>query len=224
MIQGVIFDLDGVLVTTDEMHFRGWKRLAEEEGIPFDRQVNHRQRGIGRMESLEVMLENTSKQYSQAAKLAMAERKNTYYREFLQQLKPEDLLPGALAMLQELRQRGVKIAVGSSSKNTPLIMELTGITNAVDAIIDGNQISASKPDPEVFLKAAAAIGLPAEACVVVEDATAGIEAGQRAGMAILGIGTPETLPNVTPLVPNLAAISVDELLALVPETEIPVKS
>jgi beta-phosphoglucomutase len=151
MVKGVIFDLDGVLVTTDEMHYRGWKKLAEEEGIPFDRSVNSRQRGVSRMESLEAMLDQAPRAYAQEEKLEMAERKNRYYREFLQTLTPDDALPGAKEMLIELRRRGIKTAIGSSSRNAPLIMKLVGLEGMVDAVVDGNHIKASKPDPEVFL-------------------------------------------------------------------------
>lgn len=212
MINGVIFDLDGVLVTTDEMHFRGWGKLAEEEGIPFDRGVNSRQRGVSRMESLEVMLERASRTYTPDEKLEMAARKNTYYREFLATLTPADVLPGAREMLIELRQRGIKTAIGSSSRNAPFIMKLVGLEGLVDAVVDGNHISASKPDPEVFLLAAQAIGLSPEECLVIEDATAGIEAGRRAGMPVFGIGTQESLPGVERVAKNLAEVTAEELL------------
>ena len=204
MTRGVIFDLDGVLVTTDDLHYRAWRQLADEEGIPFTREDNHRLRGVSRMESLEILLERATRHYSTAEKVALAERKNTYYRALLPSLTPDDLLPGARALLLDLRRQGIKIAIGSSSKNARQIMELTGLPPLVDALIDGTHIAASKPDPEVFLRAADALGLPPAACVVVEDAEAGIEAGRRAGIPVFGIGTPESLPNVTPIAQNLA--------------------
>lgn len=214
MIRGVIFDLDGVLVTTDELHYRAWKRMADEEGIPFDRQVNERLRGVSRMESLELILEHANRAESEARKAALADRKNRYYRELLMELSPAALLPGALEAVTELRRRGIKTAVGSSSRNTPLIMERCGLSKLFDAVADGNDITRSKPDPEVFLIAAERLGLRPAECLVVEDAVAGIEAGRRAGMIVFGIGTPEKLPGVAHLAPDLSHVSVDGLLAL----------
>lgn len=217
MITGVVFDLDGVLVTTDELHYQGWKRVADEEGIYFDREINHRLRGVSRMESLEILLERATRVFPPEEKQAMAERKNGYYRALLATLTPADVLPGAVEMLAALRARGIKTAIGSSSKNAPLILERVGMTDAVEVVVDGNHITHSKPDPEVFLLAAARLGLPPAACLVVEDAAAGIEAGRRAGMAVLGIGTPATLPGVVSLVAGLADITPDELLAITPD-------
>ena len=213
MIRGVIFDLDGVLVTTDEMHYRGWARLAEEEGIPFDRKQNERQRGVSRMESLEVMLERATRSYSETEKHAMAERKNAYYRDFLKTLTPADTLPGTREMLTALRTRGIRLAVGSSSRNTPLILQLTGLADAFDAVADGNDITRSKPFPDVFLIAAERLQLPPEDCLVVEDAPAGIEAGRRAGMAVFGIDALGILSDVPHKAESLAGVTVDALLS-----------
>jgi len=190
-IKGVIFDLDGVLVSTDEFHYQGWARLAADEGIPFTREDNHRQRGVSRMESLEVLLENGDETYTDEQKLEMATRKNGYYVEFLQDLTPADALPGAREILAALREAGVKLAVGSSSRNTPLIMEKVDICGFFDAVADGNDITHSKPDPKVFLLAADRLGLKPEACVVVEDAEAGVEAARRGGMRVVGVGPAE---------------------------------
>ncbi|NQT92414.1 MAG: beta-phosphoglucomutase [Lentisphaerae bacterium] len=212
MIRGVIFDLDGVLVSTDEFHFEAWKRLAEEENIPFDRAVNQRQRGIGRMESLDVLLEKSTRGYSQAEKLALAERKNSYYRELLQTLTPDDTLPGARAMLAALHERGVRTAIGSASRNAPVILERVTLTDAVDIVVDGRDLTLSKPHPECFLLCAERLGLPPGDCLVVEDAEAGVEAALAAGMAVVGIGSAERLPKAPRAVRNLAAIEVEELL------------
>lgn len=214
MIRGVIFDLDGVLVTTDEFHYQAWKRMADEEGIYFDRQINHRLRGVSRMASLEIILERATRRYSDDEKLEMATRKNTYYRDLLYTLTPKALLPGALKMLTELRRLGIKTAIGSSSKNTPLIMERTALADKIDAVADGNDITRSKPDPQVFLIAAERLGLPAEQCLVVEDAVAGIEAGRRAGMAVFGIGTPDILPGVENIAENLSQVTAKQLVNL----------
>lgn len=166
------------------------------------------------MDSLDIILERAGREYSDAEKTAMAAQKNETYRSLLQRLTPDDLLPGAMDMLLALRARAIKTAVGSSSKNTPLILDRIGLKSHFDAVADGNDISRSKPDPEVFLTAADRLGLPAAACLVVEDAQAGIEAGRRAGMAVLGIGTPDKLPGVDPVVVDLAHITVDELLRI----------
>ncbi len=214
MIKGVIFDLDGVLVSTDEYHYLAWKFIADREGIPFDREINHRQRGVSRMESLEVLLEQASRRYSDAEKLALAEDKNRHYVEFLSRIRPEDTLPGARACLQALRRLGIKVAVGSSSRNTPMILRQTCLEELLDAVADGNDISRSKPDPEVFLLAAERLGLAPAECLVVEDAPAGIEAGRRAGMPCLGIGTEETLPGVSPRVPTLADLAPEAMLCI----------
>mgnify|MGYP006304648137 FL=1 len=212
-IKGVIFDLDGVLVSTDEYHYQGWKRLAEEEGIPFTREDNHRQRGVSRMESLEILLEKADKSYTDEEKLEMATRKNSYYVESLQQLQPGDVLPGSREMLDGLRTRGIKLAVGSSSRNTPLIMARADLVRYFDAVADGNDISNSKPDPEVFLLAAERLGLAPAECVVVEDAEAGIEAGRRGGMRVYAIGPKERHPDVAARSEGLAGLTPNDLLA-----------
>lgn len=215
MIKGVVFDLDGVLVSTDEMHYQAWARLAREEGIPFDRKQNERQRGVSRMESLEVLLERAGREYSPEEKREMAERKNAYYRTLLETLSPEDTLPGARVMLSALRDRGIRIAIGSSSRNTPLILEKTALAAEVDAVADGNDIKRSKPFPDVFLIAAERLGLAPGLCLVVEDAPAGIEAGRRAGMAVFGIDASGILAGmVEHSSETLADVTVDELLAV----------
>ncbi len=212
-IQGVIFDLDGVLVTTDEYHYRGWKRLAEEKGIPFTHEDNHRLRGVSRMESLEIILERATHAYSQAEKLEMAERKNRYYVELLQDLTPADTLPGARALLEGLRKRGMKLAVGSSSRNTPLIMAKVDLNRYFNAVADGNDITNSKPDPEVFLIAAERLGLRPEACLVVEDAEAGVEAARRAGMAVFAIGPAERHPGCVNRADGLDEVKAERMLS-----------
>ena len=158
-ILGVIFDLDGVIVSTDDCHYLAWKRMADEEGIPFDRKVNERLRGVSRMASLEIILEKATKTYTEEQKVEMATRKNGYYVELIQQLTADAMLPGAMATLEMLKKRGVKIAIGSSSRNTPIILRQIGLDGYFDAVADGNQITHSKPDPEVFLLGAKLLGL-----------------------------------------------------------------
>lgn len=189
MIKGVIFDLDGVLVSTDELHYKAWKRLAGEIGITgFGRKDNKRQRGVSRMESLEVVLEKGRRHYSDEEKLVLADRKNEYYKEMLAELDPGALLAGAEETLIKLRNSGYLIGIGSASKNTPLILEKTGIAGYIDKVSCGLDITRSKPDPEVFLVAARKLELQPEECLVVEDSAAGIVAARTGGMKSLGVG------------------------------------
>ena len=187
MIKAVLFDLDGVIVSTDGCHYRAWKRMADEEGIYFDEKINDRLRGVSRMASLEIVLERASRSYTEEEKVALAARKNDYYRDLIRELTPSDILPGAMENLNELKENGILVAVGSSSKNTPLILRRIGLDAFFDAVSDGNNISRSKPDPEVFLKAAQMLGTDPADCLVVEDADAGIEAGRRGGMKTLSV-------------------------------------
>ena len=184
----VIFDLDGVIVSTDDCHYRAWQQLADEEGIYFDAEINQRLRGVSRMDSLEIILERADRNYTNEEKKVLADRKNAYYRELIQALTPDNILPGVGPILAGLKEHGIKIAVGSSSKNTPLILNRIGLKDYFDAVADGNDLSKSKPDPEVFLLAAERLGVPPEHCVVVEDADAGVEAALAAGMRVLGVG------------------------------------
>lgn len=181
--KGVIFDLDGVICFTDRFHYQAWKKLADRLGIYFDETINNRLRGVSRMASLEIILEKADYAYSQEEKEAFCEEKNASYRELLKTMSPADLSDEVKATLVELRQRGYKLAIGSSSKNTKFILERIGLGNFFDAIADGNDITHSKPHPEVFLKAASALGYFPQNCLVVEDALAGIQAAKAGGMA-----------------------------------------
>jgi beta-phosphoglucomutase len=211
-IKAVIFDLDGVIVSTDEYHFQAWKRLADSLGIPFGRESNDRLRGISRMESLEILLENSARRYSLDEKREMAERKNTYYRELLKGLSPADILPGVIDIIKGLKDRQVKIAIGSSSRNARAILRAVGLEDEFDVITDGNHIARSKPDPEVFTIAARRLGISSEKCLVVEDAEAGVEAGLAAGMSVLAVGAATGYPRATRSAENLSHLSVAELL------------
>jgi beta-phosphoglucomutase len=213
-IHACIFDLDGVIVSTDEYHYLAWKRLAEEEKIRFDRTLNDALRGISRMESLEILLRRSRKNYSQEEKESLAERKNTYYRETLKKLTPKSILPGVQEILQELKQRGIKAAIGSSSKNAWFILKQIALDTSFDAVVDGNAIRHSKPDPEVFLMAAQMLGLPAVECAVVEDADAGVEAAVAAGMKVVGVGPAASNPSVNLKAKDLHAISVSDIICL----------
>jgi beta-phosphoglucomutase len=187
-IKGIIFDLDGVLCSTDSCHYLAWKELADFLDIPFDETVNQRLRGVSRMESLKIILEAADRNFSDQEKIELAERKNERYRNLLLKLTPADVGDDIRETLGELRKKGVLLAVGSSSKNTPLILNQVGLENWFDAVADGNDITRSKPDPEVFLLAAEKLGLPPSECMVVEDADAGIEAAFKGGFIPVGIG------------------------------------
>lgn len=212
-VLGVIFDLDGVIVSTDNCHYLAWKKMADEEGIPFDRTINERLRGVSRMESLSIILEKATKEYTDAEKEAMAARKNGYYVELIGSLTPDDMLAGAMDTLHMLKEKGIRIAIGSSSRNTPIILRQIQLDNAFDAVADGNAITRSKPDPEVFLLAAKLLGLPAENCLVVEDADAGVEAALAGGMRVLGVGGAAQNPKATFAAASLAEADFDAILS-----------
>lgn len=189
MIRGVIFDLDGVLVSTDELHYQAWKRLADELGIKnFTREDNERQRGVSRMASLEVVLEKSEKNYNEEEKIALAEKKNDYYKKSLATLSARDLLPGARETLEMLREKGILTAVGSASKNAPEILERIELMPILDKISCGLDTTKSKPDPEVFLVAANKLELDPSECLVVEDSAAGIVAAKAGNMRALAVG------------------------------------
>ena len=187
-MKAIIFDLDGVICHTDEYHYLAWKAMADSLGIHFDREINNRLRGVSRMASLEIVLENYDGQLSQAEKEALAEQKNELYKESLKKMSPSDLSDEVKTTLETLRCRGYKLAIGSSSKNAPFILQQLGLGGYFDAISDGNNITRSKPDPEVFQKAAQMLCVPCEACLVVEDAVSGAIAGKRGGMQVACVG------------------------------------
>ena len=186
--KGIIFDLDGVICHTDKYHYQAWKKLADRLGIYFDETINNRLRGVSRMESLNIILERADKTYTEQEKEAFATEKNEVYKELLKQMTPEELSPEVKDTLEELRNRGILLSIGSSSKNAGFILNRLGLGDFFDAVSDGNNISHSKPDPEVFLKAAEFLKLPASECLVVEDAEAGLLAAINGGMDSAAIG------------------------------------
>lgn len=189
--KGIIFDLDGVITSTDDYHYKAWKALADSLGIYFDRKINNRLRGVSRMESLDIILENSDKDYSQAEKEEFAAKKNEQYRNYLLEMSPADLKDEVKETLNKLRDLGLKLAVGSSSKNAPLILKQIGLGDFFDAVSDGNNIKHSKPNPEVFLKAAEMLDLEPEDCMVIEDAESGLEAANKGGFTAVGYGAAE---------------------------------
>ena len=210
-LQGFIFDLDGVLTDTAEYHFRAWQKLAKEEGIPFTRQDNEALRGVPRRESLMLVLNGRS--YPEEKIQQMLVRKNDDYLDFIRQITPADLLPGAKELLLELRQAGLKAAVGSSSKNAPEVIARLEIGNLLDAIADGYSVTRAKPAPDLFLYAAARLELPPESCVVVEDAAAGVDAAIAGGFHTIGLGPQDRVGHAQVVFPSLAGISLKQILA-----------
>lgn len=189
--QAVIFDLDGVICFTDEYHYLAWKQMADSLGVYFDREINNRLRGVSRMESLEIVLERyEGPALSAERKAELAAMKNDIYRESLAQMSPADLSDEVRSTLDGLRGMGLKLAIGSSSKNTPFILGQLGLGSYFDAVSDGNNITRSKPDPEVFLKAAEMLGLEPSVCLVVEDAVSGAQAGHAGGFDVACVGDP----------------------------------
>lgn len=186
--KAIIFDLDGVICSTDKYHYIAWKQLADSLEIYFDEVINNRLRGVSRMESLEIILERYDGNLSQEEKVKLAEQKNEIYKELLKQMSEKDLTPEVKETLDALREMGKKLAIGSSSKNAKFILGQLGLGDYFDAISDGTNISKSKPDPEVFWKASDFLGISPEECLVVEDAAAGILAAHRGGFHSAGIG------------------------------------
>lgn len=211
LFKACIFDLDGVIVDTTEYHFRAWKKLAGEIGIGFTREDNERLKGVSRMASLEIILEIGGKELDNKSKEELAAKKNRWYLDFISKMTPENILPCADRLIRELKQKGIKVAVGSASRNTPLILEKIGLKHIFDAVADGNIISNAKPDPEVFLKASEMLGVEPGECIVLEDAGAGIRAARNASMRCVGIGSPKILNEADLVVPDLCCLSIDML-------------
>jgi beta-phosphoglucomutase len=195
-IHAVIFDLDGVIVSTDHYHYLAWKKIANREGIEFNEIINNRLRGVSRMESLNIILEKSKRQYTPAEKNEMAALKNAEYVSLLDRVTEKDILPGVGIALAFLKAKGIKTAVASSSKNCKTIMKKINLIQAFDFIVDGNEVSMSKPDPEIFLKAAAKLQVSPKNCLVVEDALSGIQAAKAGGMFAAGVSDAKNSPIV----------------------------
>jgi beta-phosphoglucomutase len=210
-IKAFLFDLDGVLTDTSEFHYLAWQRLADEEGLPFSRQDNEALRGVSRRESLNILLKGKS--IDDATAEAWMERKNRYYVELVGQMTPKDILPGALELLKELRAAGIKIAIASASKNAPLVLARLNLEKYIDAVADVNRVQHSKPAPDVFIAAAQIVEVPPSECMVVEDAEAGIAAGQAAGMHTIGLGPTERVGKADLVFPSLENVHLADLIS-----------
>ena len=209
--KAIIFDLDGVLTDTSEYHYRAWKQLADEEGIPFTQQENDEHlRGVSRRESLMYIIRGRN--YSEAQIQEMMDRKNRYYNEMIQSMSPQDLVTGGRDLLSEIRNAGIKVAIASGSKNCRFVLEHLDILSFLDGIADGYSVVNSKPAPDLFVYAAGLVQVPTPACLGVEDADAGIEAIKTAGMQALGIGPKERFHRADKVLPTLASLHLADML------------
>lgn len=213
-IKACLFDLDGVIVDTAVYHYRAWKRLANELGFDFTEEENEKLKGVSRVKSLELILSWAGLEKTQEEQAELATRKNNWYVGMITQMTPDEILPGVREFMEEARAAGLKTALGSASKNSGLILERTGLAALFDAVVDGNSVTASKPDPEVFLRGAEALAVAPDECVVFEDAVAGVQAGKAAGMKVVGIGTKEVLHEADLVVKGLSHLRVEQLFDL----------
>jgi beta-phosphoglucomutase len=209
-----IFDLDGVIVDTARYHFLAWKRLTDMIGIHFTEEDNERLKGVSRMASLEIILEIGGRKIEESQKHMYAELKNKWYVDYISKMTPDEILPGCLEFIKELKSANVRVAIGSASKNTPLILERVGILELFDAIADGNNVKKAKPDPEVFIKAAEMVGIEPGRCTVFEDAVAGIQAALNAGMLCVGVGSPVILKKAHSVIRGLDEMSLSKLIEI----------
>ncbi|WDF56659.1 beta-phosphoglucomutase [Mucilaginibacter sp. KACC 22063] len=213
-IKACIFDLDGVIVDTAVYHYKAWKRLANELGFDFTEHQNEQLKGVSRTRSLELILGWGGVTKTAEEQVELATRKNNWYVEMINQMTPAEILPGAKEFLEACRNTGLKTALGSASKNSMTILNKVGIANLFDAIVDGNHVTTPKPDPEVFLKGAEALGVAPAECVVFEDAIAGVQAAKNGGMKAVGIGSPDVLTEADLVVSGLDKVTIETIKEL----------
>src|SRR6185369_5043238 len=211
MIKAVIFDLDGVIVDTAHYHFVAWRRLAKELGINFTEVENEQLKGVSRMRSLEIILELGNLRLPQEEMDRLATKKNQWFVDYINAMKPNEIFPGVKEMIQDIRAGGIKIALASSSKNADTVLTLLNIKNLFDVIVDGTMITHTKPDPEIFLLAAKKLHLPTSDCLVFEDAEAGVEAAIAAGMKCIGVVSPQQLSRADVVVSKTADFDVQKI-------------
>lgn len=212
MINAFLFDLDGVIVDTAIYHYQAWKQMANGLGFDISEEFNERLKGVSRMESLDIILAHGGVELSEEEKLSLATQKNENYLNLVSKMSPEDILPGVTDFFVQVKRENIKTALGSVSKNAKLILGSIGMLDDFDAIIDGNKIAKGKPDPEVFLKGAQELGVLPNECLVFEDAVAGVEAGKKGGMKVVGIGKKEILTEADIVFENLVGVDVKNLL------------
>jgi beta-phosphoglucomutase len=209
-----IFDLDGVIVDTARYHFLAWKKLTDQLGIHFTEEDNERLKGVSRTASLEIILEIGNIKTDDSTKLEYATLKNKWYTDFISKMTPDEILPGSLDFIKELRKANIRVAIGSASKNTPLILKRVGIFELFDGVADGNIVSKAKPDPDVFIKAAEMVNVKPGKCVVFEDAVAGVQAALNAGMMCIGVGSPKILTKAHYVVSGLKEMNIERLITI----------
>ena len=214
MVKGCIFDLDGVIVDTAKYHYIAWKALADDLGFDFTEKDNERLKGVSRMRSLDILLEIGNKKFDKKTKLKFAVNKNKKYLEYIFKMTPEEILPGVLDFLNDIKKQNIKISLGSASKNAMTILNQLNISNYFDAIIDGTKVSKAKPDPEVFLKGAEAIGLKPKECIVFEDAEAGVEAAIAGEFRCVGIGSVQNLGKANYVMSGFKDVTFEELIKI----------
>jgi beta-phosphoglucomutase len=212
-LQAVIFDMDGVITDTLEYHYLGWQRVCDEAGLPFDRETNERLRGLSRPDSLAVILDGVGMTITEEQAAAMLEHKQRYFTEALEHFTSEQILPGVCDLMQDIRAAGVKVAVGSASRNTELILGKLGILPLLDGLADSSMVELSKPAPDVFLHAAELVGAEPRLCAVIEDGEAGIEAALAAGMWAVGVGPAELMGRAHARFDSLAGVKLADLQA-----------
>lgn len=211
-LEACLFDLDGVIVDTAKYHFIAWRRLSEELVVPFDASDNERLKGRSRVDSLEYILRKGSLVLDNDTKVKLMDRKNAWYLDQVKQMTPAELAPGVVELMDELRAAGIKVGLGSSSRNAPLILNLCAIADRFDVVVDGNSITFSKPDPEVFLKGADALKVAPANTVVFEDAASGVEAAVNGGFKVIGVGSPDSLKAADFVISDFSGFSMAELL------------
>ena len=214
MIQACLFDMDGVIVDSAKYHFRAWHRLAQELGIDFTEEDNELLKGLSRVDSLETILQKGSLFLDNETKMALMEKKNAWYLDFISSMEPSEILPGVREFLEELRAAGIRIGLGSSSKNATRILDAIALTPFFDTIVDGNRVTYSKPDPEVFIMGAKDLGVDAAKTVVFEDALAGIEAARSGGFRVIGVGDPSVLSTAEAVISGFESFSIARMHAL----------
>lgn len=211
-IKGCIFDLDGVIVDTAKYHYLAWKKLADSLCINFNEHDNERFKGVSRMKCMEILLELGDMKVNEETKIKLADLKNSWYLEYIAKIDESEILPGVLKFMNDIRNAGIRTALGSASKNAGIILNNIKMSNYFDVIVDGNKVTKAKPDPEVFLMCSNELGLPPSECIVFEDAAAGVQAAKNGGMHAVGIGSPKILKYADVVIPNFKGITLGHLL------------
>ncbi len=214
MIRACIFDLDGVIVDTAHYHYLAWRRLAHELGHDLTELENEQLKGVSRLQSLDIVLDLAGVSLNQAHRELLADRKNAWFKEYIERMAPEEIFPGVLPLIRELKQNGIKVGLASSSKNAGTVLRRLGIEGEFDTVVDGSMITRTKPDPEIFLITAARLDVPPSDCLVVEDAEAGVDAAIAAGMKCIGIGSPLQLKRANMVFSKTSDIRLSTVLAL----------